>query len=202
MQENAIVEGFGNEALLSLVLVGFVMSLGALLFRWRNGQQLQTIHPESQRVVDDTRQVLQDRRPSTSNLSNGHVTHRFTRNTNDNQCPVCLNDAKFACETNCGHMFCGRCLITYWRHGTWLGAVRCPVCRQQVNILLTCFTESELNSAEPEEIEERNSVNRDVHDYNRRFSGEPLALYWKSDWMWNTGAVRKLDTLLRQTISL
>lgn len=29
------------------------------------------------------------------------------------------------------------CLITYWKHGPWLGAVSCPLCRQKV----TKFTE-------------------------------------------------------------
>ena len=29
--------------------------------------------------------------------------------------------------------FCSApCIITYWRYGRWLGAVNCPVCRQQV----------------------------------------------------------------------
>ena len=26
----------------------------------------------------------------------------------------------------------GRCFVTYWSYGNWRGAVRCPVCRQQV----------------------------------------------------------------------
>lgn len=39
--------------------------------------------------------------------------------------------------------FVGTCIITYWEHGTWLGAVRCPVCRQQVIISINYFSFSE-----------------------------------------------------------
>jgi hypothetical protein len=27
----------------------------------------------------------------------------------------------------------GQCIVAYWQHGSrWLGAIACPVCRQQV----------------------------------------------------------------------
>jgi hypothetical protein len=32
-------------------------------------------------------------------------------------------------------LFPGRCWLAYRAHGSFLGAVRCPVCRQQVNIV-------------------------------------------------------------------
>lgn len=30
----------------------------------------------------------------------------------------------------------GSCIIAYWRYGTWLGAISCPICRQMVRLLL------------------------------------------------------------------
>ena len=33
----------------------------------------------------------------------------------------------------CISIFLAPCIVTYWRYGRWLGAVNCPVCRQQVS---------------------------------------------------------------------
>lgn len=79
----------------------------------------------------------------------------------DMSCPVCLQQAVLPVETNCGHLFCGEwhtratltsswllftctfllwctgsCIIAYWRYGTWLGAINCPICRQMVRLVL------------------------------------------------------------------
>lgn len=89
----------------------------------------------------------------------------------DSACPVCLNDPVHPVETNCGHLFCGKCLIVYWRHGSWLGPVLCPVCRQQVSLILQCFRiENDISTEESNEIQ---NLLREVHEYNRRFSGAP-----------------------------
>nr|XP_046246537.1 RING-HC_RNF170 domain-containing protein isoform X2 [Scatophagus argus] len=50
----------------------------------------------------------------------------------DWHCPVCLQTASFPVQTNCGHLFCAPCLIAYWRHGPWLDAISCPLCREKV----------------------------------------------------------------------
>ena len=58
----------------------------------------------------------------------------------DGQCPICLVSLQLPVETNCGHLFCGNCIITYWRQPQWEdNPIRCPVCRQMVTLLLTCF---------------------------------------------------------------
>ena len=53
------------------------------------------------------------------------------------QCPVCLGPITYIAETNCGHRFCAQCILMYWRTDRWPRACRCPVCRREVNILLT-----------------------------------------------------------------
>ena len=57
----------------------------------------------------------------------------------------------------------GECIIAYWRHGNWLGAINCPVCRQQVTLLLRDYNA----------IDTSQNIDNDIIDYNRRFSGEP-----------------------------
>lgn len=171
---DSFIEGVGDEVLLGATAFAVIL-LPLIIYaivRWKFRQN-QTIHPENQQIVEDARQHIQRQRTAANvDLANGNMV-RFRRNDSDTQCPICLSDARFAVETNCGHLFCGQCMVTYWRHGTWLGAVRCPVCRQQVTIMLQCYTEAEQNSAELEDIEEKTLLNSEINHYNRRFSGEP-----------------------------
>uniref|UniRef100_A0A8C7EG68 E3 ubiquitin-protein ligase RNF170 n=1 Tax=Nothoprocta perdicaria TaxID=30464 RepID=A0A8C7EG68_NOTPE len=102
--------------------------------------------------------------------------HRFYT---DMSCPVCLQQATFPIETNCGHLFCGSCIIAYWRYGSWLGAIRCPICRQTVTLFLPLFSEDQQDAAQ---------VLQDVNDYNRRFSGQPRSIMER---------IMDLPTLLR-----
>ncbi|XP_034737554.1 E3 ubiquitin-protein ligase RNF170-like isoform X1 [Etheostoma cragini] len=84
----------------------------------------------------------------------------------DWHCPVCLQTASFPVQTNCGHLFCAPCLITYWRHGSWLDAISCPLCRQKVSVLCNLFKESRLDRQSKEVLGE-------ITDYNKRYSGAP-----------------------------
>ncbi|XP_018113765.1 E3 ubiquitin-protein ligase RNF170 isoform X1 [Xenopus laevis] len=85
---------------------------------------------------------------------------------NDLNCPVCLQTATMPVETNCGHLFCGSCLMTYWRHDPWLGAMSCPLCRQKVVILYNDFWENQ-----PDQLSR--DIVQDIRHYNNRFSGKP-----------------------------
>uniref|UniRef100_A0A8C6UN11 Si:dkey-183n20.15 n=1 Tax=Neogobius melanostomus TaxID=47308 RepID=A0A8C6UN11_9GOBI len=87
----------------------------------------------------------------------------------DFQCPVCLQSPSFPVQTNCGHIFCAPCLITYWRHGTWLDAISCPLCRQKVSVLCHLFSESRSD-------QQSKAVLGEITDYNRRYSGAPRTI--------------------------
>uniref|UniRef100_A0A8C2TJD6 E3 ubiquitin-protein ligase RNF170 n=2 Tax=Coturnix japonica TaxID=93934 RepID=A0A8C2TJD6_COTJA len=113
--------------------------------------------------------------PGAEDASTGD-RHRFYT---DMSCPVCLQQATFPIETNCGHLFCGSCIIAYWRYGLWLGAIRCPICRQTVTLFLPLFSEDQQGATQ---------VLQDVNDYNRRFSGQPRSIMER---------IMDLPTLLR-----
>ncbi|XP_076873299.1 E3 ubiquitin-protein ligase RNF170 [Brachyhypopomus gauderio] len=84
----------------------------------------------------------------------------------DVHCPVCLHTCVFPVQTNCGHLFCAPCLISYWKHGSWLAAISCPLCRQTVNVMYGLFHESTTDRTQSE-------VLGHIRDYNKRYSGTP-----------------------------
>ncbi|XP_039175763.1 E3 ubiquitin-protein ligase RNF170-like isoform X2 [Crotalus tigris] len=63
-----------------------------------------------------------------------------------------------------GCMMC-YCLIEYWKHGSWLRAINCPLCRQEVVFLYTC------SENRPDKKSKRTFY--DIRTYNKRFSGYP-----------------------------
>lgn len=97
-----------------------------LINTFRNRSQtagMQRIHPQSESLVRDVQAEL-----------NRQGNERRSRRLPQDQCPICLGEVSFGVETNCGHIYCGLCILTYWQHGSWgeVGAMKCAVCRQQV----------------------------------------------------------------------
>ncbi|KAK3089962.1 hypothetical protein FSP39_008038 [Pinctada imbricata] len=182
-RRSSIIEGVGDEVVYAFgAFLGIFIPLTIFVVTNRNSRitQNQRIHPESAENVRSTREEVQRTHPNRRQAS--------MQNTGEITCPICLGNAEYGIETNCGHTFCGTCITTYWQHGTWLGAVRCPVCRQQVTLLLINFTEAENDVDSPD----RQHIIERINDYNRRFSGEPRPLI---DYL------RDLPTLLRHAFT-
>ncbi|XP_023799525.1 E3 ubiquitin-protein ligase RNF170 isoform X3 [Cyanistes caeruleus] len=157
LDNDSVIEGVSDQVLVAVVLsFTFIAALVYTLLR----NEHQNIHPENQELVRALRQQLQTDQQDAS----AGDRHRFYT---DMSCPVCLQQATFPIETNCGHLFCGSCIIAYWRYGSWLGAIRCPICRQTVTLFLPLFGEDQQGAAQ---------VFQDVNDYNRRFSGQPRSV--------------------------
>ncbi|KAH9390793.1 hypothetical protein TYRP_006377 [Tyrophagus putrescentiae] len=163
-------------------------------FIFENVSRVSRIHPSNLIAVNDARQQQhQHQNGGGSSERMPFIPGTRTRfGTMDSNCPVCLNQLTLPIETNCGHLFCGRCIIIYWQHAQWRGgAIRCPVCRQGVNILLPCFSTSNGSSSSSTSTSSASSIThviREINTYNRRFSGEPRP--W-SDYLYD------LPTLLR-----
>nr|XP_022313727.1 E3 ubiquitin-protein ligase RNF170-like [Crassostrea virginica] len=175
LRSTHLVEGFGDEVLYSIgAFLGILVPMIVYIVN-RNSDNVQNIHPDSEENVLSTRERVR-------------ASERVRTNPGGIDCPVCLGNTQYGTETNCGHIFCGTCITTYWQHGTWLGAVRCPVCRQQVTLLLVHFTEEEQSQTSAE----KTVILNKIADYNRRFSGEPRPLM---DYL------RDLPTLLRHAFS-
>lgn len=116
-------------------------------------------------------------RPAEINLATGSAHQSY----NNEVCPICLSPQALAVETNCGHKFCGPCLRSYLNNrspgdfSVFSGRLSCPLCRQDINILLLSFTREETHSAELEE--ERRNVEATANEYNIRFGAGPRNLW-------------------------
>lgn len=175
-----------------------------------------------------------DYSPPLLQVSSSESRHQYY---SDMSCPVCLQQAVLPVETNCGHLFCGEnhilylsiyslivsenwlvsvcstegpCIVAYWRYGTWLGAINCPICRQmvkqtcavfwwlwsewslsvtwrmltvdQVTLLFPLFRDTSGSARTQDGQVEAAQIVNDINDYNRRFSGQPrsVSVCWES----------------------
>lgn len=175
--EESLIEGVSDPVLLVLVLSVTVLA-GLVTLLCRTEQQ--RIHPESQEHVRVVREQLQNEQVSSSESRHQYYS--------DMSCPVCLQQAVLPVETNCGHLFCGPCIIAYWRYGTWLGAINCPICRQMVTLLFPLFHDNGRSARTQDEQVEPATIINGINDYNRRFSGQPRSL---------VDRLRDVPTLLR-----
>ncbi|UXI17706.1 ankyrin repeat domain-containing protein 13C [Sarcoptes scabiei] len=177
-----LIEGLDDDVL--FVFIAFsTISIVFIYYVWqRVNLPALLIHRPS-----NDANVIDNEFNNSSNSRNRHF------NTMDGNCPVCLNSFTYPIETNCGHMFCAECILRCWQQPQWRGGpIKCPVCRQQVNILLPCFnvnsvTNVERVDANQSSISDSNSIAnnrpvsnqfiRELNRYNRRFSGEPRPWY-------------------------
>ncbi|XP_062510176.1 E3 ubiquitin-protein ligase RNF170-like [Corticium candelabrum] len=159
------IEGVGDE-----VVVGVTSTLcavfGVLVVARFGPSNRRTVHPEREEDVRRAREHLRANGAQRHELDDNEAAADPTQ-----QCPVCLGLLTYAVETNCGHTFCANCILTYWREGRFLAAVSCPVCRQTVTLLLPAYT-----TREQENTEELQSIQSQVSNYNRRYSGQPRPL--------------------------
>jgi len=168
--QGTIVEGVGDEVLIGLASTLGLIALVSILYNTQGRPR--TIHPSQEENVQIVRDRLgfirEDGRDPTGSSEGPPLPDAPpVTYSSDHRCPVCLTDTKFRTTTNCGHVFCAPCIVTYWRYGRWLGAVNCPVCRQQVTILFPNFSEED--GQLPEALQHR----REINEYNRRYSGVP-----------------------------
>jgi len=87
-------------------------------------------------------------------------------------CPICLDSAKYAIDTNCAHTFCAACFLQYHEQsgGVMRAAVKCPCCRRVVDLVAP--TEPGWTAAE-KQSEQGRELAAGIASYNARFSGEP-----------------------------
>ena len=89
-----------------------IINIPTFYHRIRGRTEDQIIHPESEANVQNTRTHLQEQNrlpPPREPTAPPHPENR-QRQEGEVTCPVCIGNAQFAVETNCGHIFCGMLL--------------------------------------------------------------------------------------------
>eukprot|EP00053_Salpingoeca_punica_P006898 m.64149 g.64149 ORF g.64149 m.64149 type:complete len:261 (+) comp13906_c3_seq1:109-891(+) len=127
--------------------------------------------------ADDNDEALRRRRqqqPQQQQQQQAGDTGAQVPSFNPDQCPICLEELRLTVTTNCGHSFCDSCVVALCQHEGLLQALRCPVCRQTVTLLLGQAGTTEATEA--------------VHRFNRRFGSERQSLWQR---------LRDMPTLLR-----
>ncbi|KAG9144320.1 hypothetical protein Leryth_019425 [Lithospermum erythrorhizon] len=83
----------------------------------------------------------------------------------DDVCPICYNVFYVPCMTNCGHWFCGNCILLCWKHRPSIKQCKCPICSQPVSKLIpeaSAFSKSSDESLE---------IYKNIQQYNRLYGG-------------------------------
>ncbi|XP_065071376.1 E3 ubiquitin-protein ligase RNF170-like [Rhopilema esculentum] len=206
--EAQFLEGFSNEALLFLIALILLPTM-ATYFWTRAGNTDHMVHPEQRATVLEAREHRAASERSQHHVNNGDSETQQQRRQIPNdvrfeQCPICLDQIAIPTETNCGHLFCAACIVAYWEAGSWLRGMNCPICRQEVSLLLTTNLHEEPLSESAQQ-----SLSR-IRAYNLRFSGEPRTLFqYIQDFpvlfrhlMWELFSVDGLMTMFRIRILL
>lgn len=93
------------------------------------------------------------------NVRNRNAANPHRRPINvENECPVCLHNIVNPVELTCFHKFWAQCILNIWEHTN--AQIKCPMCRNSVNIIFYDFEHNEQNR--PLTV----SINR----YNRIYS--------------------------------
>uniref|UniRef100_A0A8C6RW25 Ring finger protein 170 n=1 Tax=Nannospalax galili TaxID=1026970 RepID=A0A8C6RW25_NANGA len=97
---DSVIEGVSDQVLVAVV-VSFTLIATLLYALFRNVQQ--NIHPENQELIRVLREQLQTEQDAPAPARQQFYTEMY--------CPVCLHQASYPVETNCGHLFCGKNLV-------------------------------------------------------------------------------------------
>ncbi|KAF2356632.1 Zinc finger C3HC4 RING-type [Trinorchestia longiramus] len=113
---------------------------------------------------------------------------RVRGDDDQSECPICMDRVRYGAETNCGHLFCCDCILRVWEENVnRMACITCPYCRQDVKMLLCCYSSTECSSRSGAVTEEREQNTRRLNNYNRLHSQD--SSYWEH--------VRELPTVLR-----
>ncbi|KAI3467547.1 hypothetical protein Pfo_024210 [Paulownia fortunei] len=79
----------------------------------------------------------------------------------DDCCPICFGEFRVPCKANCGHWFCGSCILQLWEYQSRPRRCKCPFCSSTINKLAP--EASAANKTEDEVVE----VLENIEQYNR-----------------------------------
>lgn len=163
------VVGMGNEVLLSLIIVAVPISIlfvhfmkflsKWISFLWEKLQTGDAAEEEQIQPEDAIEDVVDRPLP-------------------EHRCAICLESLTLAVETNCGHHFCGDCLLQTFRHRPLGELIKpCPLCRSNVTLIMIRFTPEEREAQDGTNLAQRRiEIRNFVRTYNRQSYGVPRSV--------------------------
>jgi len=103
------------------------------------------------------------------NLDRFKKTHVQEKIDTDH-CAICYCDIDKEVKSNCGHVFCGDCLIQFW-HSKKQQKINCPLCRCDVNVLVPSFA-----LQQPDQNPEHEEMLVNINKYNIACSNCPTTI--------------------------
>lgn len=79
----------------------------------------------------------------------------------DDCCPICFGEFRVPCKANCGHWFCGSCILQLWEYRSRPQRCRCPFCSSAISKLAPEV--SAVHKTEDEVV----VVLKNIEQYNR-----------------------------------
>ncbi|OMP01624.1 Zinc finger, RING-type [Corchorus olitorius] len=83
----------------------------------------------------------------------------------DDCCPICFGSFTVPCRSNCGHWYCGNCILQFWNYSSASKPCKCPMCTCQI---VNLMPEASLHQQQDQEVTE---VLKSVQRYNLLFVG-------------------------------
>ncbi|XVE66882.1 hypothetical protein DITRI_Ditri08aG0115400 [Diplodiscus trichospermus] len=83
----------------------------------------------------------------------------------DDCCPICFCSFTVPCRSNCGHWYCGNCILQFWNYSSASKPCKCPMCTCKI---VNLMPEASLQQQQDREVTE---VLKSVQRYNLLFLG-------------------------------
>ncbi|GMJ05606.1 hypothetical protein like AT4G33940 [Hibiscus trionum] len=84
----------------------------------------------------------------------------------DDCCPICFGSFTVPCRSNCGHWYCGSCILQFWNYSSASRPCKCPMCACNI---VNLMPEASLQQQQPSR--EVTEVLKSVQRYNLLFIG-------------------------------
>ncbi|KAK6253577.1 hypothetical protein QUC31_015297 [Theobroma cacao] len=91
----------------------------------------------------------------------------------DDCCPICFGSFTVPCRSNCGHWYCGSCILQFWNYSSTSKPCKCPMCTCKI---VNLMPEVSLQQQQDQEVME---VLKSVQRYNLLFVGGARGLAQK-----------------------
>ncbi|TYI99768.1 hypothetical protein E1A91_A13G040200v1 [Gossypium mustelinum] len=87
------------------------------------------------------------------NFEESRGNKRFTETPPDDDCcPICFGSFTVPCRSNCGHWYCGSCILQFWNYSSASMPCKCPMCACKI---VNLMPEAPLQQQQDQEVTQK-----------------------------------------------